>query len=246
MNLGLPEFGAGAYLMLGTAVSTALFHTLIPDHWLPFVFAGKARNWSAGHTAAISGVSALIHAGLSLILAFGGLLVGREAAHAVGESLETAGGILLVLFGLAYAGWAWKKGGHFHPGGKLFHTAHEGPECSGHEGDANPEHMHYHADREMLSAPGGPGGWTLALIIGINPCILILPVILASVEHGAGTVFMVAGAYSITTTGLMVGLSVLGVAGSRRLLVPAVARYMESISGLLIALTGVIVMLLPH
>ncbi|GEM_PF-1437780 len=240
----IPDFGAGGYLLLGTAVTTALFHTLIPDHWLPFVLAGKARGWSGRYTAVLSGVSALLHTGLSLALAYGALLLGREAAAAVGETLEAAGGLLLVVFGLVYAGWAWRKGGHFHPGGNLFHPSHERPGCDGREGDGNPVHFHYHADEELLSRPGRASGWALALIIGLNPCILILPVILASVSHGPGIAFVVAGGYSLTTAGLMVGLSVVGVTGSRRLRVPALARYMESISGLLIALTGVVVMIL--
>jgi hypothetical protein len=44
----------------------------------------------------------------------------------------------------------------------------------------------------------------------------------------------------------MVGLSVLGVIGTRRIVPPAFARHMEMISGLLIALTGAVVMLIPH
>jgi len=34
-------------LLLATAAATAAFHTLIPDHWLPFVLVGRARRWSA-------------------------------------------------------------------------------------------------------------------------------------------------------------------------------------------------------
>jgi len=44
----------------------------------------------------------------------------------------------------------------------------------------------------------------------------------------------------------MVGLSVAGVAGARRLPVPAVARHMEAASGVLIALVGAAVLLLEH
>ncbi len=237
---------ATGYILLGTAVSTSLLHTLIPDHWIPFVLAGRARGWSAGYTALISGFSAFVHALLSLLLALGAGYLGREAAATLGETLETLAGILLILFGLVYAGWSWKKGGHFHPGGALLHGGRGGAGCSGREGDGNPDHLHYHPDEELIRGQDGTSAWTLAMIIGINPCILILPVILASVEHGAGTVTLVAMAYAATTCVLMVGLSVLGVVGTRRIAPPAIARHMEMISGLLIALTGAVVMLIPH
>ncbi|MBD3866875.1 MAG: hypothetical protein IFK94_02030 [Acidobacteria bacterium] len=237
---------ATGYILLGTAVSTALLHTLIPDHWIPFVLAGRARGWSAGYTALISGSSALVHAALSLLLALGAGYIGREAAASLGETLESAAGILLILFGLAYAGWSWKKGGHFHPGGSLLHGGSGSAGCSGSEGDANPDHLHYHPDEGLIRGKDGTSAWTLAMIIGINPCILILPVILASVEHGARAVSLVAAAYAAATCVLMVGLSVLGVIGARRITPPAIARHMEMISGLLIALTGAVVMLIPH
>jgi ABC-type nickel/cobalt efflux system permease component RcnA len=234
------------YILLGTTIGTALLHTLIPDHWLPFVLAGRARGWGAGFTALISGSSALIHTLGSLLLALCAGYLGREAATALGETLETTSGFLLILFGLIYAGWSWKKGGHFHPGGELFHgrdqhESHHGERC-----DGDPEHRYYQVDEGLIRGKNGTGAWTLAMIIGINPCILILPVILASVEQGPGTVGLVASAYAGTTCILMVGLSVLGVIGTRRIVPPMIARHIEMVSGLLIAATGVVVLLVHH
>ena len=53
-------------------------------------------------------------------------------------------------------------------------------------------------------------------------------------------------AYSVTTIALMVGLSVAGVVGTRRLHVPAVARHMETASGILIALCGALFLLIER
>ena len=55
-------------LLMATAVSTALFHTLIPDHWLPFVLIGRARGWTGRTTFLVSGLSAAIHVLLSAVL----------------------------------------------------------------------------------------------------------------------------------------------------------------------------------
>jgi ABC-type nickel/cobalt efflux system permease component RcnA len=226
-------------MLLGTAGATALLHTLIPDHWLPFVLIGRARRWSGATTALVSGVSAAIHVALSVALGLVTLRIGLGAAELVGESLEHAGAALLILFGTAYAVWAWRKGGHFHPGGRLFHSGEARTGCEGEEGHGNPEHLHYHADESLIRGRPGWGALGLAAIVGLNPCVLILPVMLASASKGPGAFWLVAAAYSAPTVALMVGLSVFGVVGGRRIPVPGAARYMEAASGLLIALLGV-------
>lgn len=233
-------------LLLLTAASTAALHTLIPDHWLPFVLVGRARGWSARTTAAVSGFSAFVHTLLSIVLGLVALGLGQTAAAAVGERLERASGVLLVAFGLAYALWAWRKGGHFHPGGALLHAGGEHDHCDGHEGFVESGHLHYHADDAWIRTDAGKGSLSLALIVGLNPCVLLLPIMVATADEGRVALALVTAAYSVTTIALMVGLSVAGVAGTRRLRVPAVARHMETASGVLIALCGAVFLLVER
>jgi ABC-type nickel/cobalt efflux system permease component RcnA len=234
------EIGLKTSLLFGTALSTALFHTLIPDHWLPFVLIGRARNWSAGKTAAVSGTSALIHATLSVGLGILAVGIGLTWARLLGDSLARASAVLLIVFGLGYAVWAWRKGGHFHPGGRLAHAGHDDTSCAEGTDGFHAGHLHYHADGDMIHGADRRGGYYLAFIVGINPCILILPIMFSSVERGATAVALVTLAYTVTTVALMVGLSVFGVVAARRIPVPGIARHMESASGLLIALTGLL------
>ena len=232
-------------LLLATAVSTALFHTLIPDHWLPFVLIGRARGWSKRTTLAVSGISAAVHVALSAALGLLAVAAGVEAARAVGQSLSDAAPYLLIGFGLVYAAWAWRKGGHFHPGGRLLHHADEGTPCPGEEG-SDPGHLHYHADDALIRNTAGRSALALATIVGINPCVLILPLVLKGADRGAFALAAILGAYSVTTVALMVGLSVAGVAGTLRLRLPGAARYMEAASGLLIAGAGIALLLLER
>jgi hypothetical protein len=81
----------------------------------------------------------------------------------------------------------------------------------------------------------------LAVIVGLNPCVLVLPILLASVPRGAMAVGLVALAYSVPTILLMVGLSVLGVRVGWRIRLPLAARNAEVGSGALIALLGLLV-----
>jgi ABC-type nickel/cobalt efflux system permease component RcnA len=229
-----------------TTAATAAFHTLIPDHWLPFVLVGRARGWSARTTALVSGLSAFLHTLLSIVLGLIALRLGQTAARAVGERLERGSGLLLVVFGLIYAVWAWRKGGHFHPGGALLHAHDEKAQCDGQEGSGGSDHLHYHADDAWIRTEAGKGAIALAMIVGLNPCVLLLPILVATAEQGAGAVALVTLTYSVTTIALMVGLSVAGVRGTRRLRVPAVARHMETASGILIALCGVVFLMIER
>ena len=238
--------GAVSWLLLLTAAATAAFHTLIPDHWLPFVLVGRARGWSIRTTAAVSGFSAVVHTILSIALGVLALRLGQSAARAVGERLERGSGVLLVVFGAAYALWASRKGGHFHPGGALLHAENEKAHCDGQEGSVGSDHLHYHADDAWIRTDAGKGAIPLAMIVGLNPCVLLLPIMVATADEGAGAVAAVTLTYSVTTIALMVGLSVAGVTGSRRLPVPAVARHMETASGVLIALCGVAFLLIER
>ena len=228
------------YALVTTAAATALLHTLIPDHWLPFVLIGRARGWSVSTVFFASGLAALIHAGLSVLLGVVALSIGVATMQAVGETLEKVGGILLILFGLGYAAWAWTKGGHFHPGGALVHADGAGAGCPGDEGPGNPQHLHYHADDGLIGARGGWGALGLAVIVGLNPCVLVLPIMIAGVARGTATVVLVAAAYTVPAVVLMVGLSVLGVGIGWRIRLPSAARYAELGSGLLIALLGLL------
>ncbi len=240
----MPE--SSVQLLAVSAVSTAVFHMLVPDHWLPFVLIGRARTWSPAHTAVVSGVSATIHVTLSVALGLLTLFVGREISEWIGHGLERASGILLVVFGLAYAAWAWRKRGHFHPGGALVHREAEAEPCDGQEGTDASGHLHYHADDAWIRGEGAKGDFALAFIVGINPCVLLLPLLLAVADHGARAVAIVTAAYAVPTVLLMLGLSVVGVVATRMLPVPAIARHMEAFSGVLIAVTGAVFLLLGH
>ncbi len=237
---------ATTYTLVSTAALTAVLHTLIPDHWLPFVLMGRAQGWAAGTVALVSGFSALIHTGFSLLLGMLAVLAGIGVAEVVGQTLARVGSLLLVVFGVAYTLWAWRKGGHFHPGGARLHRAAVRAGCRGEEGPQNPAHLHYHADDDLIHGRPGRGAFALAMIVGINPCVLVMPVILAGATHGPGLFGMVALAYGLPTVALLIGLSVLGVRGGFRIRLPGMARFAERASGILIALLGAVYYLLER
>ncbi len=97
--------------------------------------------------------------------------LGRAAVSVLGETMAQWAGPLLIVFGLLYALWSWRKGGHFHPGGALLHRG-DGA-CDGHEGDANDEHLHYHADQALIRDRGRFSATGLAVLVGTSPNIIV-------------------------------------------------------------------------
>jgi putative Mn2+ efflux pump MntP len=229
--------------LLATAIGTAVLHTAIPDHWLPFVLIGRSRDWSVWRTARLTALAGIIHLVVSFGLAILALSLGKAVGSRLGEGLEQAAGPLLIAFGVIYAIWSWRKGGHFHPGGSLLHGKDGG--CDGHEGDLNDEHLHYHADEGLIRDRSRWSGIWLAFLVGLNPCVLIVPVAIGAAPYGTATVAAVFAAYGVASLVLMVGLAAIGTRLTQ-LLVPGIARHMEWASGLLIALLGVVIWFYGH
>lgn len=235
--------GVGGAVLAGAALSTALVHTLIPDHWLPFVLIGLARGWSAARAAFWGGLSALIHVLFSLALGLAGVAVGQGTARLIGEGFEKISGLLLVAFGLLYAFYAHVKGGHFHIGGERVHRM---------TGGAGSDHAHEHecptdaeiADAALIRNPSGRSPVFLAAIIGLNPCVLVLPLLVKAPQYGRAAVTLTSLAYGLSTLAMMVGLVWVAVGTGRRLEMRLLHRHGEMISGLGIALVGAVFLFL--
>ncbi|MEW5806230.1 MAG: hypothetical protein AB1756_02605 [Acidobacteriota bacterium] len=230
-------------ILIFSALSTAVFHTLIPDHWLPFVLIGRARNWSIRRTIFISGLSACLHIFLSLLLGLLGMVIGLGTSMAAGETLEKISGILLILFGAIYAYWAFRKGGHFHIGGEMVHVRkhhREAPDAP-HPGR---DTLHWHKDYALITGELEKSDLYLAMIIGLNPCIIIFPILFAAASYGPVIVSTVIVLYSVSTFLMMMGLTVLGLKWAMKIEMKFFSKYGEILSGILITFMGIVFLFL--
>jgi len=219
---------AGLALVL-TTVITALVHTLIPDHWLPFVLVSRAERWTIRRTVTTTAVSASLHVLLSIALALAVVGAERGAERAVvgvAESLESLTGWLLLIFGVVYMGWFLLRGGHIHSFGMHPHHRPDDPEPEARRGRF-----------KDLS------GHTLTFIVGFNPCILVIPCVYGAAQLNGLTVVAVALAFAASTIVSMVVVTLVGLKGTSRLTSPFLTRYGEAFSGALIALVGLALLL---
>ncbi|MBI3448063.1 MAG: hypothetical protein HY049_03960 [Acidobacteria bacterium] len=237
-----------------TTITTAVFHTLIPDHWLPFVLVARSEGWGSRRTAIMTAGSAILHVALSVGLGLAAFWASSGAASiaGLGASIGRISSTVMVLFGAVYAGWFFLEGGHHHSFGVHPHHA---PGVAHERGRAHPHDMEGATAMAVPPAVGLAGtaavagrrarlsGLALAGIVGFNPCLLVIPYIHYAGSMGTGALVAVSLAFALSTVVCMVAVALIGLRGTARLESPFLIRYGEVLSGALIAATGLVVML---
>jgi nickel/cobalt exporter len=230
----------GALLM--AALSIGFFHTLIgPDHYIPFVMMGRARNWSAAKTATVTFFCGVAHILSSVVLGLVGIFFGVALQKLVRiESVRgSVAAWLLIAFGLAYCVWSLKQvlrnrphgHKHLHEDGRAH--VHEHVHAQGHA------HLHEGADSSSITP------WVLFTIFIFGPCEPLIPLLMfpaaKSSLSGMVLVTVVFGAATILT---MLGMVLLSVHGFRLLSFKALEKYSGVIAGAVIFLTGIVIQFL--
>jgi nickel/cobalt exporter len=216
-------------LML-TAGTVGALHSLAPDHWVPFAALARARNWTPLRTARLAFFCAVGHVSVSAIFGIVAVLIGREAVEAFGTTLAAAAPLLLIAFGLVYmtlALWRATRGELLHQADHLDGTPH----THGHL------HGHHHHRRSATE-------WGLFLLFCADPCIALIPMIVAASARGWGAVGGVIAVYELATIAAIVVLVQLAHAGARRLRFGWFDRYGDVVAGGMILVVGTLVTLL--
>jgi len=195
------------------AAGIGAFHTLAPDHWVPFAALSRAERWSAGRTALVTMACGLGHVTVSVLLGLCGVLFGLELFQAFGRRLESVAGFLLIGFGVAYGLWGLHR----------WQATHHG-------------HAHHHAHDTGRMTP-----WTLFLLFSADPCVAVIPLMFAAAPLGWLSTLIVVAAYELATIGTMVMLVLPARAAISAVRGAWADRYGDVFAGCLIAAVGVVV-----
>ena len=208
---------ASIELLLGTAISIALVHTLIGiDHYLPFVMIGRARNWSWRKLMAVTAICGIGHVIGSIALGFVGIGVGIALEKL--EWVESMRGIFsawgLIAFGLIYAGWSlWKS-----------RTRH---------------HSH------TIDAKRTVTFWSLFIVFALGPCEPLIPLLMfPAASHAWGTVAAVSGLFAFTTIATMMLMVLVLSYGLRLPRFRGLEHHAHTIAGVTIAGSGLAIQVL--
>lgn len=201
-----------------TAATVGALHSIAPDHWVPFAALARARGWSAARTARLTFVCGFGHVTVSVVLGLLALHLGREVLEVLGRRLETLAGVLLVTLGVLYAAWGLRR----RAGERL--------------------HGHSHAHYDHVHDPGRATTWSLFLLFSADPCVALIPILLAAAPLGAARTAAVVAVYEVATIGAMLALVLPARAGVAVLRGRWLDRWGDALAGGMIAGAGILAM----
>ena len=253
------------WMLAGTAATLGLVHTIIgPDHYLPFIVIGRARNWALRKTLLISFLAGLGHILSSVVLGFLGIALGIAVSKLEGVE-STRGAIaawLLIGLGLAYFIWgmrrAWrgKTHSHAHVHDHDEARAHpHGPDLGGHDPEHEHVHQHAHAHTHELAEHAHPHGeipqkvnitpWVLFTIFVFGPCEPLIPLVMyPAARHSTAGVVLVAAAFGFVTIATMLIIITAASWGASFVRLGRLERYSHALAGLMILISGLAVQFL--
>lgn len=201
-------------LVLG-AMAVGALHTMAPDHWLPFAALARSRGWSARRAARTTILCGFGHVTVSAALAVAALFVGLTVVHSFGARFESKSIYLLIAFGAVYMIWGFVRDplAVTHPH----------------------RHPHGHHDHDH-----GLTEWSLFLLFSADPCVAVIPMVMAAATSGWHAVAAVIVAYELATLAAMVALVTTAHAGARALRAPWLDRYGDAAAGALIVAMGTV------
>jgi len=226
--------------LMAATVTLAVLHTLIPDHEIPLAMIGRAQNWAVKKMAGVTLVAGAIHVSVSMGVGVIALVLSTALAEKVSTTAHQISGFLLVAFGVVYSILAWRRKGHGHSHGGLGHS----------HGSKYAAHAHGRAPRSSgvkVDSGGKPiitgSAWVVA-IVGIAPCVTLIPLLVRATLYGPTTTLLVMVVYAVSTIGMMVILTSIALKTITFLTKLAkIEKYVEIIGGLIILAVGLWVVL---
>jgi nickel/cobalt exporter len=201
------------------AITVGSLHTMSPDHWMPFAALARARGWSGWRAARTTILCGFGHVTVSAALGITALFVGLGVIRAIGSHLENQANYLLMAFGSIYMMWG------------LWRSFRRDPHSVLHPHDHHHAHGHHDHDHGLTE-------WSLFVLFSADPCVAVIPMIMAAAAGGWTAVGAVVVTYEIATIATMVVLVSTALAGVRTLRAPWIDRYGDVAAGALIVTLG--------
>ncbi|MHC5179726.1 MAG: urease accessory protein UreH domain-containing protein [Planctomycetota bacterium] len=223
-------------ILCGTAASIGLIHTAVgPDHYLPFIVMGRARQWSAAKTAWITLLCGLGHVFSSVLLGLIGVAAGTavmklKAFEAFRGSIAAW---LLIGFGFAYFVWGLHRAlrnrphTHWHSHGDAGEHEHEHTHFV--------EHTHVHEQKNANLTP-----WILFTIFVFGPCEPLIPLLIyPAAQSSLWGIAIVTAVFAAVTIATMLTIVLLSIWGVSFIKFTRFERYIHAAAGAMICISGV-------
>ncbi|MCL2186934.1 MAG: sulfite exporter TauE/SafE family protein [Treponema sp.] len=233
-------------ILLGTAISIALIHTLIGvDHYVPFIALSKANNWTIKKTIYIVLLCGLGHVLGSVILGFAGIAFSAGIASLIDieDMRGTLATYLLIAFGLIYMVYGIRKA---YKNKKQFPVNCEQAEVNNDNSHNGHDH---HIDDFMQTNKNTKKSkvfWGLFIFFVLGPCEPLIPILMyPAATMNIFTLVLVTVSFSVCTIAVMLLMTILGVKGFRLLKLNKLDKYTHALAGGAVLLCGLFVLVLP-
>ncbi len=229
-------------ILLITAASIGFFHTLFgPDHYLPFIVMGKARNWSMIRTAVITVLCGIGHVGSSVLLGLVGVALGIAVTQL--EGVESFRGNLaawaLIAFGLVYFVWGMRRAVKTKPHEHVHAHANGGVHTHTHV--HTEEHAHVHEENHAANLTP----WVLFTIFVLGPCEPLIPILMYPAAQGSlWGLLLVAAVFGGVTILTMLSIVMASMWGINLIPMKKVEPYTHALAGGSICLCGLAIQFL--
>ncbi|MFQ5604659.1 MAG: hypothetical protein ACE5HS_15420 [bacterium] len=201
-------------VLIVSTLTIGIVHALAPDHWVPFVSIGRAQNWSKTKLAWVTFICGIGHVGSSVVIGIIGLVLGFSLSSLESIESQRAQVAGLLLIGFGIAYAIWGL-----------------------------KHVHHH-HHPKLDGKRSMTIWTMIAIFVLGPCEPLIPLMFVSAAHGWTAVWMVSLIFGLVTLAMMVGQALLAYIGTSMVVFKKMEHYTHAVAGLVIALTGGMVMFL--
>lgn len=205
-------------ILVTTAATIGFLHTLLgPDHYLPFIMIGKARNWKLPKTLWITFLCGIGHVGSSVLLGLIGIAAGIAVSRL--EIFESFRGSLaawaLISFGLIYMVYGIRKA------------------------IKNKPHLHKQPDNKKVTP------WILFIIFILGPCEPLIPILMyPAVKVSVPGMIAVTLTFALTTILTMMAVVFITSQGLKTVVLKKLERYSHALAGAVIMLSGLGIQLL--
>lgn len=238
----------------------AATHALSPDHWFPFVIIGRANRWSTAAVLGLALLAAAGHAGTSIAVGLLSVFAKRGAPAEIAETLQKITPTLLIVFGMLYAlisAYRLRVSRHGHAHGvpvinKWLGIDPHDYDLHGHrDHHAHTDtcgHEHGACDRSVLpgSHLSSKAAWGLVVILGLTPCVALLPISFSAAQLGTTALVIINGVFALTAIASILLATWLALRGLKLIRLRFFDRFGGITAGVIILLLGVAGHVLSH
>lgn len=172
--------------ILTTGLLIAVFHSMIPTHWLPFVMASRSQKWSWPKTLSILLIAGFGHIIMTTILGAVLFSLGMGVYH----NIQT---YFLPVACLSIASYGFYQIYQFKRGKRHSHCDHT--------------HEHNHSDDLKKKSNDGWAILSLLSLLTFSPCESFLPVYLSAAGYGWKGFVLLSLVLAVGTLTTMIGFT---------------------------------------